>query len=273
MSVNDWTSNDVTANGIRLHYRRTGGQKPVMVLAHGITDNGMCWARLAEALENSYDLILYDARGHGLSDAPEKGYTIADHTADLIGLIETLELVKPILMGHSMGGTTAAQTAAQRSDLVRALILEDPVLMALPPIENLLEHRDLFIEQFRRDLLERKQMTLEQLIEQCRREVHPNWTVREYTPWARAKLQVSPHVAETLKALPFLKDVFPNVSCPVLILRAEVDPDTAEEDQKITRKLARGKLIHLKGAGHNIRRDQFAETLHYIQEFLKDISP
>ena len=43
--MSSWTSNTVDANGITLHYWRTGGDKPALVLCHGITDNGLCWRR------------------------------------------------------------------------------------------------------------------------------------------------------------------------------------------------------------------------------------
>jgi N-formylmaleamate deformylase len=62
-----WQSGDVTANGIRLHYTRTGGDKPPLVLAHGVTDDGLCWTPVAAALAPDYDVIMVDARGHGRS--------------------------------------------------------------------------------------------------------------------------------------------------------------------------------------------------------------
>ena len=81
--MSKWTSGDVVANGIKIHYNRTGGDKPPVVLAHGFTDNGLCWTRAAQVLEQDYDVIMYDARGHGFSDAPESGYSTEDHAADL----------------------------------------------------------------------------------------------------------------------------------------------------------------------------------------------
>ncbi len=63
----DWTQGTVNVGGgIELFYTRTGkGEKPAIVLAHGITDNGLCWGQLAADLEANYDLIMYDAYGHG----------------------------------------------------------------------------------------------------------------------------------------------------------------------------------------------------------------
>src|SRR5882672_8468662 len=71
----EWFSGDIVANGLRIHYSRTGGDKPALVLSHGATDSGLCWTRVARALEADYDVILPDARGHGLSDAPPSGYS------------------------------------------------------------------------------------------------------------------------------------------------------------------------------------------------------
>ncbi|PJF47663.1 MAG: alpha/beta hydrolase [Chloroflexi bacterium] len=60
-------------------------------------------------------MVAPDARGHGLSNAPERGYAAADHAADVAALIRALELNRPIVMGHSMGGAVATPVAAQHS--------------------------------------------------------------------------------------------------------------------------------------------------------------
>ena len=59
---------NVQANGINIHYYRTGdSNKPSILLLHGITDSGECWPRVAHDLAGSYDVIMTDARGHGHS--------------------------------------------------------------------------------------------------------------------------------------------------------------------------------------------------------------
>ncbi len=58
----------VSANGLRHHYYRTGGEKPQLVLLHGFQEGAICRLRVAKVLEQDYNLILIDARGHGLSD-------------------------------------------------------------------------------------------------------------------------------------------------------------------------------------------------------------
>ena len=115
---------DFATNGITIHYYRTEKTAqmrswPSLVLLHGITDSGLCWPRVVKALAPEYELILPDARGHGLSDKPATGYAPQDHAADVAGLIRGLGLERPILIGHSMGAGVSATVAALYPDQVR----------------------------------------------------------------------------------------------------------------------------------------------------------
>src|SRR5689334_6172568 len=110
--MSNWTSAVCTANGLDLHYLRTGGPKPALVLLHGLTGSGACWTPLARALQAEWDVVMPDARGHGYSSTPPTGYRYADHAGDVVGLIQALGLATPVLLGHSMGGLTAAVVAS-----------------------------------------------------------------------------------------------------------------------------------------------------------------
>ena len=98
-----WQDGEVATNGITLHYTRTGGDKPPLVLAHGFSDDGRCWTPVAEALEADYDIVMVDARGHGRSAAPASGYGSREMADDLAGAIAALGLRRPAILGHSMG--------------------------------------------------------------------------------------------------------------------------------------------------------------------------
>ena len=127
-----WTDSFVIANGIRMHYWRTGGDKPVLLMAHGSSDDGLCWTSLAKDLTDDYDVVLPDARGHGLTD-PARADDPADVQAeDIAALIRELKLERPIVMGHSMGASSAAWFAAKYPDVPRAIVLEDPGLLPRP---------------------------------------------------------------------------------------------------------------------------------------------
>src|SRR5579862_9433732 len=124
--MTNWTSGVCEANGIPIHYLRTGRSKPPLVLLHGLTGSGACWIPLARALEDEYDVVMPDARGHGHSGAPPDGYRYEDHASDVVGLIQGLGLGAPVLLGHSMGGMTAAVVGSQMATAIRAIVLVDP---------------------------------------------------------------------------------------------------------------------------------------------------
>jgi N-formylmaleamate deformylase len=129
----NWKDGYILTNGIRMHYWRTGGAGKVpLVLAHGSSDDGLCWTNLAKELESSFDIVMIDARGHGLSDPPKPGDAVDVQADDLAGLIRELNLDRPIVMRHSMGSFAAAAFAAKYPDVPRAVVLEDPNLANRP---------------------------------------------------------------------------------------------------------------------------------------------
>ena len=114
------------ANGNPLHYWRTGGNKPPVMATDRRRRPG-CQSRTG--LQDQFDIVMFDARGHGLSDPPTPADPPDVQVEDLAGLIKELKLVRPVLMGHSMGSSSVARFAAKYPDVPRAVILEDPGLV------------------------------------------------------------------------------------------------------------------------------------------------
>jgi uncharacterized protein with ATP-grasp and redox domains/pimeloyl-ACP methyl ester carboxylesterase len=269
----DWASGYVPANGIRIHYHRTGREKPPLVLLHGITDNGLCWVRLARALEAHCDLIMVDARGHGHSEAPETGYAPEDHAADVAGLIEGLGLGRPVLIGHSMGAATAAETAARYPERVGGVVLEDPPWMEMPAMSE--EARAAYVAEWRAGIVANSSKTVEELVAHCRRE-SPTWDEAEWVPWAESKRQVSPQVVEIIAGLrASWQEVARRITCPALLVTG--DPErgalvTPQIAQGAAGLLQNGTVVHIPGAGHNIRREQFEAYVGAVRQFLWGIA-
>jgi long-chain acyl-CoA synthetase len=114
-----------TVNGIRLHYLDYPGGEPAIVLMPGLTANCRCFEAVADALGSCFRLLALDLRGRGLSDQPEQGYTLADHAADLLGLLDQLGIASAVLGGHSFGGLLTVFMAAHHPERVaRAIILD-----------------------------------------------------------------------------------------------------------------------------------------------------
>jgi pimeloyl-ACP methyl ester carboxylesterase len=271
----EWTSGDIVANGIKQHYYRTGdgsGGKPPVVLAHGSTDNGLCWTRLARALEADYDVVMPDARGHGFTDAPEGEYTAAVRAADLAGLIQTLGLQRPAVGGHSMGAGTALRLVADYPDIARCAILEDPGLRDRQPSTTDQEARR---EHMRQQAADMRALGREGIMARGRQQ-HPDWAEEEFGPWADSKLQVSERHTGGRRGpeRPDWRELLPKVQCPVLLITSDperggiVTPEIAEEAKRLLPSI---KVVRLSGAGHNIRREQFDPYLKAVRSFLAEV--
>ncbi|MFH1084404.1 MAG: alpha/beta hydrolase [Chloroflexota bacterium] len=266
-----WMAGDVVANGVRLHYHRTGGARPPLVLAHGITDNGLCWTPIARALEADYDVIMYDARGHGESEAPRQGFTWEDLAADLAGLIEALRLEQPRVLGHSLGAATAARVAAGWPGLVCRVALEDPPWrLASQTPQQRAEHA----ETWRNEVLSHHSRTPEELLAFVRQR-SPNWPEDELPPWVIAKHQVHPIAIQVVHSdLGDWRETARRIACPALLITA--DPErgaivTPEDAADAVRLMPQGHLVRIADAGHNIRRENRAAYLAAVRPFLAGV--
>jgi lipase len=104
--------------------RAGGGPDPVVCL-HGITAQHRAFNAAARYLEPSRGLVGVDLRGRGDSDKPTSGYSLEAHAADVIRVLDHLDLQSAVLAGHSMGGFVALKTALLFPGRVRALVLLD----------------------------------------------------------------------------------------------------------------------------------------------------
>lgn len=96
------------------------------MLLNGLTANAHFFDGLIQAgLNQRHRVIVPDLRGRGSSDKPPAGYTMADHAADVLGLLEVLGLKEGVLAGHSFGGLLALYLTAHRPEWVRQLIVMD----------------------------------------------------------------------------------------------------------------------------------------------------
>ena len=266
---------DIEVNGLRLHYTRTGGAKPPVVLAHGVTDDGLCWTPVAEVLAREHDVILVDARGHGRSDAPEQGYGPIEQAADLAGVITALGLHRPAVLGHSMGAVTALALAGTNKDVPGAILLEDPPAwwMATWDTSPASEERQ---AQMRTWLSELKRKTREELIAE-QRAATPNWSEAELGPRADAKLRFSPNVLSIFNPRTAATFDWPavlrRITCPALLITADpaqgaiVTEESAAALQALVPQL---RIAHIPQAGHNIRRDQFDRYMEVVRAFLAE---
>lgn len=266
-----WKSNFVEANGIRLHITRTGGDKPALVLLHGFSDDGLCWTPIAQQLENDYDIVMIDARGHGRSDAPESSYGHDQHAADVAGVITALNLKNPIVMGHSMGAVTTLALAGLHPDLTSAIVLEDP-----PPFW---EQRANGLQTERRRgmgswIIDVKRLTREEMIEGNRKS-SPTWPEAERGLWADSKLRLSFHVMNGFGGAGLdMRAAVQQIRCPALLITADTSMGaitSAEQAADLQALVPQVQVVNIAGAGHNIRREQPQQFVQAVRAFLQSV--
>lgn len=112
------------STGVRMEYVEQGPADglPVIFL-HGVTDSWRSFERVLPLLPAHVRAFAISARGHGDSSRPDRGYLIADMSADLHAFTTALKIDKVILVGHSMGAMVAQRFAADHPDHVAALVL------------------------------------------------------------------------------------------------------------------------------------------------------
>ena len=110
----------VTVDNIRLFYRLEGAaDRPVLVLSHSIgTDMGL-WAPQVEDLLPHFQILRYDTRGHGASDAPNGEYSVERLGRDLIELVDALNISRFAFCGLSMGGAIGQWLAVNTPDRLK----------------------------------------------------------------------------------------------------------------------------------------------------------
>lgn len=265
--MHGWESGDIEVNGLRLHYTRTGGARPPVVLAHGFSDDGLCWTPVAEVLAPDFDVVMVDARGHGQSDGPEQGYGQMDLANDLAGVIRELGLQRPAVLGHSMGGATALVLAGAYSDLPGAILVEDAGGMGVTAADE--ERR----ARMRARVTALKRKTRDELIAAQRAET-PGWSEAELGPWAEAKLRLSFNVLNRSDAAPVdWPATLRQIACPALLITA--DPArgaiiTEESAAALKALVPQLRIAHVPEAGHSIRRDQFDRYMEIVRAFLAE---
>ncbi len=252
------------------------GDQPVLLMAHGSSDDGLCWTNLAKELEQDYDIIMADARGHGLSDPPAKSDSVDAQVKDLAGLIQQLKLKNPILMGHSMGSSSVAWFAAKYTDVPRTIILEDPRLLPRPagdPGASGAGNADATAAQEKRraQILERNNTSVEDLVAECMKK-NPHWGRSECEYWAPSKRRHHPDTALRNRGdRPAVSELFKQITAPTLILKADAEDDVKKQNEAVASLLKHGKLVHVTGARHNVRRDQKERLLVALRAFLSEL--
>jgi pimeloyl-ACP methyl ester carboxylesterase len=119
----------VRREGVGLHVEERGTGDPAVLLVHGIACDRRYMEPVAAHLAARHRTVAVDLRGHGRSDAPAGPYDVEAHLDDLAAVCRALELDRPVVIGHSLGGVFAVILAGSRPHLPGAVAaLDSPIV-------------------------------------------------------------------------------------------------------------------------------------------------
>jgi pimeloyl-ACP methyl ester carboxylesterase len=142
---------EIVANGVRLHVQQLTPRQPTqpeypVVFIHGLGMDNLSsfYYTLANPVAHAgAEVILYDLRGHGLSERPRTGYQVDDSVADLAALLNALGIKGPVhLVGNSYGGTVALGFAVGYPERVASMVLIEAHFSVAGWAEQILAERD-----------------------------------------------------------------------------------------------------------------------------------
>ena len=119
-------------DGVSLRYEEAGHGDPPLLFIHGWCCDHTFWAQQVPALSADHRVVAVDLRGHGESDKPDQDYAISGFVDDVAWLCRELDIERPVIIGHSMGGVIALNVARRQPAMARALVFVDAGIAPLP---------------------------------------------------------------------------------------------------------------------------------------------
>ena len=252
-------------NGTRLYYEQSG-HGPDVILIHGVTLDHRMWEPQVKALSMAFRVTRYDVRGFGRSGPAT---TRHDPVADLLALLDHLQISRAHIVGMSMGGVIATDFVLSHPDRSTSLVLISANISGFPhPAWG-----DRFTKVFeagRRDLPHAKELWL-----------HDRFMTPVYDT-ARVGRVVRSMVADCLcpeladptlmpgTATPPAFGRLETIALPTLVINGEADdPDMLAIAEAIHTRVAGAQRLLVQKAGHLVNLEQPAATNKALLAFVK----
>ena len=269
----DWEENSMDLDtGIKMTYLTCGPEDGIpLLLIHGATDSRISWSQVAPKLADAgFRCYIPELRGHGKTDKPEageEGYTAEMHCADVLNLMDKLEVEKFIPVGHSLGSLIAQEimiTAPERVE--RGVLISSSTKMGGNPT------LDWILQGDGTDFLGVRGYDEEQKI--------PDDFIKSWTETTNEDENFCKAIYEHASSLPYADwynifggcstfdstDRLSSVTCPVDIIWGSADVFFSQEDEEQLQKALSNAEVNfcpIEGASHNIHWDS-AETCEAV---------
>jgi 3-oxoadipate enol-lactonase len=259
----------LNVNGINLYYELHGKGHPLVLIA-GFTCDTLLWKPILPELQKHFKVLIFDNRGAGQSDCPDISYSIEMMAQDTLELVERLDLKRPHVLGHSMGGCIAQMLAYhhpnrfERFAICNSLIKFNPVssyyqtfLLHLRQegVSPRLLLEAIFPWIFSSDFLQNHQK-VQQAIEESLSNPHPQSLIG-----FKRQLEALISFDSSLW--------FHQIGAPTLIINGMEDILCPHDSEKLAKGIVGAKLINFPRMGHLPLIEEPEEFSNFIIHFFK----
>ncbi|MFZ1464262.1 MAG: alpha/beta fold hydrolase, partial [Anaerolineae bacterium] len=257
--ASDVLSGFVENGGVRIHYE-VEGEGPPLVLVHWLTGSLQDWRVFgyADALKESYRLILIDARGHGQSDKPHDpaAYVLEKQAADIVAVLDELGVDKAHYFGYSLGGELGWALAKYVPDRFSSLIIGGASPEDFDPSADIARDRGLGAEEYGRmaaDVLSGYGFSWPEI----------------YAIYAATDFEAIIADLQAISAQNFAADL-PGMTIPILLLAGAYDEDHTAL-KAATNKLPNATFASLPGHDHMTAFMQTDLVVELLTKFLAQV--
>ncbi len=260
-----------SANGIQMNYElsgKEGGQ--TVVLSHSLGCNLAMWEPQMTSLEAHFQVLRYDTRGHGGTEAPSGAYSLEQLGADAIGLLDALGINVVHWVGLSMGGMIGQCMALNYPERVGCLALCDTAAVVAEEAQPIWQER--IDTAFQKGMEALVQATLERWFTPPYLDASPPEVQMIRRQFLATPVAGFVGCCEAIRNLDYLERLS-GIKIPTLIMVGEDDPGTpVAASEAMHARIPNSRLVVLPSAAHLSNIEQGKAFNNELVAFLKNCS-
>ena len=249
-----------SSDGTLIHVAEVGAGPP-LVLIHGLSLTHDLWRYQFIDLADRFRVIAYDLRGHGKSTIGADGIGPHQSAADLLAVLEQLDIRGAVVAGHSIGGTVLGQFCADHADVarqrIRALVFVDTFASAIAGEGRFRELCSPALAQISARLADRRkpgrtETATAYLAARTPFGPQPNAEHVRFTLELGAQTEPSVVSQAAIANLTFdVREALGDIDVPALVIRGSADRlSTARSTEQLRHALAQPTVETIEGVGH-----------------------
>jgi len=205
-------------------------------------------------------VVVYDHRGHGLSDKPKGNYSIKELSDDLYSLIAKSRLEKPILVGFSLGGMVALRFVLEHPNRIAKLVLVgttakmDLTMHIIRFLKYILPYKTIARVVCKRKYYKPSEKIIEDALSRASK-------VDKYTAYKCLNGFTKNYD---------VRDMISLIKVPTLIIVGEKDKLNLKASKYLNSKIKNSDLKIVSGCGHMVMVEKPEEFNHIVGNFIRE---